>query len=480
MFNCVLIANRGAIAVRIIRTLKQLGIKAIAVYAEADRHSLHVRHADCAFSLGEGSVRETYLNQDKLIAIAQRAGAQAIHPGYGFLSENAGFVTRCEQAQIVFLGPTVEQMAAFGLKHRARALAQQNQVPLLPGSDLLTSEQQALSAAAAMGYPVMLKSTAGGGGIGMQRCDDAQALAKAFTHVKRLAGNNFANDGVFVEKFVAQARHIEVQIFGDGAGQVIALGERDCSAQRRNQKVIEETPAPHLSDEVRSALHQTAVRLCQAVNYRSAGTVEFVYDVAQDRFYFLEVNTRLQVEHGVTEMVYGVDIVRWMVELGAGCLPALNVPPAQGHAVQVRLYAEDAAKQFQPCAGLLSQVAFPQQAPGARLRIDTWVDSGSEVPALYDPMLAKVIVHAADRASALAALQATLAQTTLYGVETNLGYLRHLLTLPAVRDGTLITATLGTVTYRPTTLDVLSPGTLTSVQDAPGRIGYWHIGVPPS
>lgn len=480
MFNCVLIANRGAIAVRIIRTLQQLGIKAIAVYAEADRHSLHVRHADCAFSLGEGSVRETYLNQDKLIAIAQRAGAQAIHPGYGFLSENAGFVTRCEQAQIVFLGPTVEQMAAFGLKHRARALAQQNQVPLLPGSDLLTSEQQALSAAAAMGYPVMLKSTAGGGGIGMQRCDDAQALAKAFTHVKRLAGNNFANDGVFVEKFVAQARHIEVQIFGDGAGQVIALGERDCSAQRRNQKVIEETPAPHLSDEVRSALHQTAVRLCQAVNYRSAGTVEFVYDVALDRFYFLEVNTRLQVEHGVTEMVYGVDIVRWMVELGAGCLPALSVPPAQGHAVQVRLYAEDAAKQFQPCAGLLSQVAFPQQAPGARLRIDTWVDSGSEVPALYDPMLAKVIVHAADRASALAALQATLAQTTLYGVETNLGYLRHLLTLPAVRDGTLITATLGTVTYRPATLDVLSPGTLTSVQDAPGRIGYWHIGVPPS
>ncbi|KAA8997360.1 urea carboxylase [Affinibrenneria salicis] len=482
MFERVLIANRGAIAVRIIRTLKQMGIRAIAVYAEADRHSLHVRLADEACSLGEGNVRATYLDQEKLLHIARRSGAQAVHPGYGFLSENAEFVTRCLQAGIVFLGPTVEQMAAFGLKHRARALAQENQVPLLPGSGLLTDLEQAEREARRIGFPLMLKSTAGGGGIGMQRCDDAESLRAAFSRVKRLAGNNFADDGVFLEKFITRARHIEVQIFGDGVGNVIALGERDCSAQRRNQKVLEETPAPGLSDDVRMALQRTAIRLAQAVNYRSAGTVEFVYDDSARQFYFLEVNTRLQVEHGVTEMAYGVDIVRWMVELGAGCLPALtslNCAP-RGHAIQVRLYAEDAAKQFQPCAGLLSQVVFPQQAPYAALRIDSWVDGGCEVSPFYDPMLAKVIVHAATRDAALRALSGVLDGTTLYGIETNLPWLRHLLHQPAVRDGRVLTATLGDVRYRPATLDVLSGGTLTTLQDAPGRIGYWHVGVPPS
>lgn len=483
MFKCVLIANRGAIAVRIIRTLKQLGVRAVAVYAEADQHSLHVRHADEAFCLGTGNVRETYLDQDKLLAIAQQCGAEAIHPGYGFLSENAGFVARCQQQGVVFLGPTVQQMAAFGLKHSARQLAEENQVPLLPGSGLLQDLAQALLAADTIGYPVMLKSTAGGGGIGMQRCDDAASLSDAFTRVKRLAGNNFADDGVFLEKFVAQARHIEVQIFGDGQGGVIALGERDCSAQRRNQKVVEETPAPNLPQGVREALQSTAVRLGQAVNYRSAGTVEYVYDASCEQFYFLEVNTRLQVEHGVTEMVYGIDIVSWMVQLGAGCLPPLaDLAPAapQGHAIQVRLYAEDPAKQFQPCAGLLSHVSFPQAPADARLRIDSWIDSGCEVSPFYDPMLAKVIIHADSRPQALAALQQTLNATTLYGIESNLAYLRYLLTQPALRDGQVITATLGNLHYQPMTIDVLSPGTLTSVQDVPGRSGYWHVGVPPS
>lgn len=482
MFKRVLIANRGAIAVRIIRTLKQMGITSVAVYAEADKHSQHVHLADLAFSLGDGNVRETYLNQDKLFAIVAESGAEAVHPGYGFLSENASFVERCDSENVVFLGPTVEQMAAFGLKHRARELAELNQVPLLSGSGLLTSVDIALSEAERIGYPVMLKSTAGGGGIGMQRCDDDDALKDAFTRVKRLAGNNFSDDGVFLEKFIARARHIEVQVFGDGAGNVIALGERDCSAQRRNQKVIEETPAPRLSQATRSALHRTAVELCKAVNYRSAGTVEYVYDDVSEQFWFLEVNTRLQVEHGVTEMVYGVDIVSWMVALGANELPAIDAlrTEPQGHAIQVRIYAEDPAKNFQPVAGLLSEVDFPQHVNGATLRIDHWLATGCEVSPFYDPMLAKVIVHADSREQALDSLSQALQQTSLYGIETNLSWLRYLLTLPEVLQGRVITATLGTVSWQPATLDVLTGGTMTTIQDAPGRSGYWHVGVPPS
>ncbi|MDZ7276680.1 urea carboxylase [Pantoea eucrina] len=482
MIDRVLIANRGAIAVRIIRTLKAMNIRAIAVYAEADRQARHVRLADEAWSLGEGQVRDTYLNQHKLLAIAAESGAQAIHPGYGFLSENPAFVTRCEAAGLHFLGPTAAQMTAFGLKHEARALAQQNAVPLLPGSGLLTSLDEARAQAAEIGYPVMLKSTAGGGGIGMQRCDNAAQLEEAFTRVKRLAGNNFADDGVFLEKFIARARHIEVQIFGDGAGNAIALGERDCSAQRRNQKVLEETPAPGLSEAVRTALHETAVRLAQAVNYRSAGTVEYVFDDLSQQFWFLEVNTRLQVEHGVTEMVYDVDLVRWMVALAQQQLPPLASlqPRARGHAIQVRLYAEDPAKQFQPSAGLLSHVQFPTALAAATLRIDSSVESGMEVSPFYDPMLAKMLVHAADRPAALNAMTQALAETTLYGIETNLAWLRHLCTLPAVQQGRIITATLGDVVWQPPTLDILSGGTLTTVQDAPGRVGYWHVGVPPS
>jgi len=483
MLERVLIANRGAIAVRIIRTLKTMGVQAIGVYAEADRHSLHVRLADQAWSLGEGNVRDTYLNQDKLLQIATQSGAEAVHPGYGFLSENADFVSRCEQAGLVFLGPTVEQMAAFGLKHRARELARQNAVPLLPGSGLLTSLEEARSAAEHIGYPVMLKSTAGGGGIGMQRCDSPPQLHEAFNRVKRLAGHNFADDGVFLEKFIARARHIEVQVFGDGKGGVLALGERDCSAQRRNQKVIEETPAPGLSDEVRTALQATAIRLCEAVSYRSAGTVEYVYDDQSGQFFFLEVNTRLQVEHGVTELVYGVDIVRWMVQLASGELPplaTLKTSPG-GHAIQVRVYAEDPARQFQPGAGLLSHVQFPDTVSQGQLRIDSWLDSGGvEVSAYYDPLLAKVIVHADSRSQALAALAEALEGCQLYGIETNLSWLRHLLTLADVREGRVITATLGSVPWSPATLDILNGGTLTTVQDVPGRTGYWHVGVPPS
>ncbi len=483
MFTKVLIANRGAIAVRIIRTLKQLGIGSVVVYADADADSLHVTLADEAYPLGEGAATDTYLNQEKLFAVIEQSGAQAVHPGYGFLSENPDFVRACEQRGIAFVGPTPEQMNAFGLKHTARALAEENKVPLLPGTDLLKDLEEAVSSAKQIGFPIILKSTAGGGGIGMQTCYSETELRKAFDSVKRLSANNFSNDGLFVEKYIETARHIEVQVFGDGEGNAVALGERDCSSQRRNQKVVEECPAPNIPDSVREQLHETAVRLAEAVQYRNAGTVEFIYDAGENKFYFLEVNTRLQVEHGVTEQVYGVDLVEWMLRLAAGELGDIkklraNLTP-RGHAMQARLYAEDANKNFQPSAGLLSAVDFPE-AGGQALRIDTWVEAGLTVSPYFDPMLAKVIVWQDDRAQAIDALDTALADTTLEGIETNGDYVRRILATPEFHAGEVHTRFLNDLAYQPHTMDVLVPGTMTTVQDFPGRVGYWDIGVPPS
>ncbi|GEA60981.1 urea carboxylase [Vibrio comitans] len=480
MFSKVLIANRGAIACRVIRTLKQLNIGSVAVYSEADSQSLHVVDADEAFTLGQGGASETYLDQDKIISIAKSSGAEAIHPGYGFLSENPEFVERCEQEGLIFLGPTAEQMRAFGLKHSARNIATQANVPLLPGTDLLNDKQQALQEAEKIGYPVMLKSTAGGGGIGMQCCFTSQELNEAYDSVKRLSENNFSNNGVFLEKFIQQARHIEVQIFGDGQGHVVALGERDCSAQRRNQKVIEETPAPNLSDEARVQLQQTAVRLASEVKYRNAGTVEFVLDQQTQNFYFLEVNTRLQVEHGVTEEVFGVDLVEWMIRQGAEKLDLDKLSAnltSKGHAIQVRLYAEDANKNFQPCAGLLSHVEWAKQE---NLRIEHWIEAGVEVSPFFDPMLAKVIVHAKDRETALAELKQSLDNSTIYGIEHNQAYLSQLLASDLVKKGEVLTQSLNSFEFKPHTFDVISGGTQTTIQDYPARTGYWDIGVPPS
>ena len=483
MFKKVLIANRGAIATRIIRTLKTLGVTSVAVYADADADSRHVSLADEAYCLGDGSAASTYLNQDKLLTLMAEQQVDAVHPGYGFLSENPDFVERCEAQGIAFIGPTPEQMRDFGLKHTARKLAEDNQVPLLPGTGLLTDPEQALAAATGIGYPVMLKSTAGGGGIGMQICHDAESLRKAWDTVRRLSANNFSNDGVFLEKYIERARHIEVQVFGDGKGQAVTLGERDCSAQRRHQKVVEETPAPNLPEEVRRTLHDTARRLMAAVHYRNAGTVEFILDQDTNRFYFLEVNTRLQVEHGVTEQVYGADLVSWMVRLAAGELPPLehlagDLTP-RGHSIQVRLYAEDPNKDFQPSAGLLTTVRFPE-ADGQRLRLDHWIEAGLTVSPLYDPMLAKVIVHEDDRERALAALEQALGDTLVEGIETNREYVLAILADPAFRQGRMTTRYLNDFRYQPDTLDVLAGGTLTTVQDYPGRGGYWPVGVPPS
>jgi len=477
MFKKVLIANRGAIACRIIRTLKQMGIGTVAVYSEADKHSLHVSQADEAICIGPPPASESYLDSQRILQVAKDTGAQAIHPGYGFLSENAEFAQACEAANIAFIGPTSQQMHDFGLKHTARHLAANNGIPLLPGTGLLDDLRHAQREALRIGYPIMLKSTAGGGGIGMQLCWDEAALTEAFHSVERLARSNFSQGGIFLEKYVERARHIEVQIFGDGAGQVVALGERDCSVQRRNQKVIEETPAPGISESIRQRLMDAAVKLGKAVKYRSAGTVEFVFDSKTHDFYFLEVNTRLQVEHGVTEEVTNVDLVEWMVRGAAGDNTFLHKyqHQPQGSAIQIRLYAEDPGKQFQPCAGVLSEMIFP-----SHVRVDTWVERGSEVSAFYDPMVAKVIAKGTDREAARLQLVQALETTALAGIESNLAYLQQVLTDEVFIKAEHYTRYLDKFQFTPLTIDVLQPGTQSFIVDYPGRLGYWDIGVPPS
>jgi urea carboxylase len=477
VFTKVLIANRGAIACRVERTLRRMGVASVAVFSEADAGSLHVSQADEAVCIGPAPAARSYLDVDALLGAARATGAQAIHPGYGFLSENASFAQRCEDAGIAFIGPTPANIRAFGLKHTARRLAREQAVPLMPGTDLLRDAAAALAEADRIGFPVMLKSTAGGGGIGMRVCEDRGGLAEAYAAVGRIAGSNFGDAGVFLERYVRHARHIEVQVFGDGRGTVTALGERDCSLQRRHQKVIEETPAPHLPPATRAALLSASTRLCAAAAYRSAGTVEFLYDAERDEFYFLEVNTRLQVEHGVTEQVTGIDLVEWMVRGAAGDFSFMpdGTVPSCGASIQARLYAEDPGQDYRPSSGVLTSVAFPADA-----RVDTWVAAGTEVSAHYDPLLAKLIVSAPDRAGAVQALRAALAQTRLGGLETNLEWLQTVVQHDFFTDGTGSTRSLGTVDYEPGGIRVLAGGLATTVQDYPGRIGYWNVGVPPS
>jgi len=475
-FRKVLIANRGAIATRIARTLRRMGIAPIAVYSDADRYAPHVLQAETAVRLGPAPAADSYLRADAILDAARSTGAEAIHPGYGFLSENADFAARCEAAGIAFIGPTPAQMRDFGLKHTARAMAQAAGVPLLAGTGLLSGAAEALQAAARIGYPVMLKSTAGGGGIGMRRCGSPEELSAGYEAVERLARANFKDSGLFLEKLVTRARHVEVQIFGDGQGVVVALGERDCSLQRRNQKVIEETPAPGLSHETRHALAEAAVRLGRAAHYRSAGTVEFVVDADSGIPSFLEVNTRIQVEHGVTEEVTGIDIVEWMVRLAAGDRPALEAaPPPMGAAIEARLYAEDPGRGFQPSCGLLTDVAFP-----ADVRVESWVETGTEITPHYDPMIAKIIAVAPRREEAITKLRAALQATRVEGVETNRAYLAAVLETGAFRAGAVHTRFLDDFAAPGRAFDVVEPGTQTTVQDHPGRLGYWDVGVPPS
>jgi urea carboxylase len=476
LFSKILIANRGAIACRVIRTLRGLGIKSVAVYSEADVGSLHVSLADEAVLIGPPPAAQSYLLGEKIIEVAKQTGAQAIHPGYGFLSENAGFAEACAAAGIVFIGPKPDQMRRFGLKHTAREIAQAEGVPLLPGTGLLSDVAVALQEAEAIGYPVMIKSTAGGGGIGMQLCWNAAELEPAFARVDRLSRSNFKESGLYLEKYVERARHIEVQIFGDGRGHVVALGERECSIQRRNQKIIEETPAPNLPAKVRQQLLDCAERLGRAAGYENAGTVEFVYDDAAQQFYFLEVNTRLQVEHGVTEEVTGIDLVEWMVRQAAGEMDlATFTRQVCGASIQVRLYSEDPGKNFQPATGILTELVFPRG-----IRLETWVERGSEISPYYDPMIAKLIVRGNDREEALTRLTQALADTRVAGLETNLLYLRQILASKGFRAGKVTTRYLEKLPYAAPTIEVLEAGTQTTVQDYPGRLGHWDVGVPPS
>ena len=476
MFQKVLIANRGAIAVRIERTLKKMGIPSVALYAKADQDSLHVENATETIYLGEGKAKDTYLNTEKILEEAKKLHVDAVHPGYGFLSENTTFARQCEENGIKFIGPSSEQIEVFGLKHSARELAERAKVPLLPGTGLLQSLEEAVEKAESIGYPVILKSTAGGGGIGMRICNSKEELEQAYDGVCHLAEANFNNSGVFLEKYIVRSRHVEVQIFGNEFGEVVTLGERDCSVQRRNQKVVEESPAPNLKEEVRQKMYAAAKSLAKEASYRSAGTVEFLYDEASEEFYFLEVNTRLQVEHGITEEVFGIDLVEWMIKEAAGELKDMEaqIGKPSGHAIEVRVYAEDCVNGFRPSTGKVDDVIFSPVA-----RVETWIQKGMEVTSLYDPMLAKLIVHGKDRAETIKKMQQVLRESRVYGLTTNMQYLKALLETTNYKEGKLYTGMLQGFLPEEKAIEVLDGGIQSTIQDYPGMIGYWFVGVPP-
>lgn len=476
MFKKVLIANRGAIAVRIERTLKKMGVSSVAVYSKADRDSLHTANADESVYLGEGSVKETYLDIEKIINAAVSTGAEAVHPGYGFLSENTEFAKECEKHGIKFIGPSPEQIELFGLKHCAREIAQKANVELLSGTGLLSGVDEAVEKAKEIGYPVMIKSTAGGGGIGIRICETQEELINSYDNVRHLAQSNFNDGGVFLEKYIRRARHVEVQIFGNEYGEVAVLGERDCSVQRRNQKVVEESPAPRFPESVRVKIHEAAKSLAKTAGYRSAGTVEFLYDEDAEKFYFLEVNTRLQVEHGITEEVTGQDLVEWMVKEAAGELKGIENKEykSNGHSIEVRVYAEDCINNFRPSSGKIDDVIFDPTA-----RVETWIRKNIEVSPLYDPMLAKLIVHGKDRDDAVAKMKEVLSKSRIYGITSNMQYLEALIDTEAYKNGELYTKMLDNFHPEEKALEVLDGGVQSTVQDCKGMVGYWSVGVPP-
>ncbi|PRT54676.1 Urea amidolyase [Wickerhamiella sorbophila] len=475
-FDTVLIANRGEIAVRMIKALKKMSIRSVAVYSEPDRHVQHVLDADVAVDLHGVSAAETYLSMRKIIDACKQTRAQAVLPGYGFLAENAEFAELCEKEGIIFIGPSAKIIRELGMKHTAREIAKKAGVPLTPGTGLLESIQEALEAADSIGYPVMIKSTAGGGGIGLQRVDNAADLPQVFNTVRHQGLQYFNDSGVFIEAFVENARHIEVQVFGDGFGKAIDLGERDCSLQRRNQKVIEETPAPNLPEKTRAALRKSARDLAAAMKYKCAGTIEYIFDPARDKYYFLEVNTRLQVEHPVTEEVTKLDLVEWMVNIAANRAPSFdNEIIPTGASMEARVYAENPVRDFAPSPGTITEVSFPKWA-----RVDTWIFKGSTISSEYDPMIAKIIVHGKNRKDALELLQKALNETIISGVVTNLDYLRSVAGSQMFKEVKMFTKALDTYEYKPHAIEITAPGSATTIQDYPGRTGLWHIGVPPS
>jgi acetyl-CoA carboxylase biotin carboxylase subunit len=425
-FTRVLVANRGEIAVRVIRTLRDLGLVSIAVYSEADRTALHVLLADEAYPIGPAPARESYLNVERLLAVASAARAEAVHPGYGFLSENATFAAACEQAGLVFIGPSPASIHSMGNKLAARELARRAGAPLVPGSPgPVANLEEARTAAARIGYPVLLKAAAGGGGKGMRVVQDESTLARSYDLTRGEARSAFGDDEVYVERYVPRPRHVEAQVLADAHGTVVFLGERECSVQRRHQKVVEETPSPALTPETRRALGDSACAIARAADYRNAGTVEFIVDES-GAFYFLEMNTRLQVEHPVTEMVTGLDLVAEQIRIARGeplALPADALAP-RGAALECRIYAEDPWRDFLPSTGPVTRLRWPH---GLGVRVDAGVYRGYAVPMFYDPLLAKVVTWGRDREEAIRRMRRALAETALEGLTTNLALHRWIL-----------------------------------------------------
>ena len=441
MFSTVLIANRGEIALRVIRTCRRLGIRTVAVYSDADANAAHVKAADTAFHLGPAAASESYLRIDKVIAAAQATGAEAIHPGYGFLSENAEFSAACAEAGIVFLGPGADAIRTMGDKITAKQAVSSRGVPLVPGTkDAAMSDESLIAASDDIGFPVLIKPSAGGGGKGMHAVFEADKLAEALKTARREAASSFGDDTLFLERLVATPRHIEVQIMADAHGNVIHLGERECSLQRRHQKVIEEAPSALLDEATRARIGQAACETAKSIGYVGAGTVEFIVGADRpDEFFFMEMNTRLQVEHPVTEEVTGVDLVELQLLVGTGApLPLTQDDITMtGHSIEARIYAEDPSRGFLPTGGRALDVVFPE---GEGIRVDAGLEAGQTIASDYDPMIAKLIVRADDRAQAIARLDSALAASAVPGIVTNIDFLRTLMGLPEVVAGDLDTS----------------------------------------
>ena len=438
MFTKILIANRGEIAVRIIRACREMGIASVAVYSEADRRALHVRLADEAVLIGPAAAGQSYLSIDRILTAARQTGAQAIHPGYGFLSENAAFARAVQQAGLVFIGPPPEVIEAMGDKGRGRDRMQASGVPVVPGYQGPDDDQTLVKKAEEIGYPLLVKATAGGGGRGMRVVHAASDLVESIAAARREALHAFGNQRMILERYIPHARHIEFQILADNYGRVLHLCERECSVQRRHQKIIEEAPSPFLDSDLRERMGKAAVAAAQAVGYQNAGTIEFIVDADSREFYFLEMNTRLQVENPVTELVTGLDIVQWQLRIASGeaLLLAQDAIHGRGHAIECRLYAEDPANNFLPAAGPLLRFVEPK---GLGVRVDSGFTSGDEITVHYDPLIAKLIVWAEDRPAAIQKMEAALRETILLGVTQNIQFLQDVLADPYFRSGDIYT-----------------------------------------
>ncbi len=487
MFSKILIANRGEIACRIIRTARRMGIATVAVHSDADAGSLFVREADEAVRIGPAPVGESYLRGDRIVEAALATGAQAIHPGYGFLSENPGFVDQVTAAGLIFIGPSAASIRAMGLKDAAKALMEKAGVPIVPGYHG-TGQALVLLAGKAreIGYPVLIKARAGGGGKGMRRVEHPDDFADALASAKREAKAAFGDDAVLIEKYVEKPRHIEVQVFGDNFGNAVHLFERDCSAQRRHQKVIEEAPAPGMTTEMRAAMTDAAVKAAKAISYSGAGTIEFIVDASEglrpDRFWFMEMNTRLQVEHPVTEMVTGVDLVEWQLRVAAGERLPLSQDEIRlsGHAFEARVYAEDPTRDFLPAIGTLHHLRFPASgAEGSLIRIETGVRQGDAISPFYDPMIAKLVVHAGERESALEALIGALEQTEIAGSTVNTAFLAALAADPDFAAGDVDTGLIARKQAALTAISQPSPAAVAATALAASGASLTKAGTDP-